>query len=165
MTCDVIRNDELDLEVLNNYDRIVLSPGPGLPNKTVNLLEVIQQADSKTPILGVCLGMQAIAVQFGGELVNQEDVKHGVQTKLTVTESSKLFDSVPNQFNVGLYHSWKVDENLLPSCLKITSLSSEGVIMSLEHRDYPIVGVQFHPESILSEYGKKIISNFLFASW
>lgn len=163
--CDVIRNDELNMNQLSEYDRIVISPGPGLPGDTKNLLELFTSVPVDTPILGVCLGLQAITTYFGGNLINQPEVKHGVQTRLQILKKGKLFTELPKNFKVGLYHSWMVNKETLPECLSITSLSAEGVIMSLEHNTLPIVGVQFHPESILSENGKKIISNFLFATW
>jgi anthranilate synthase component 2 len=128
-------------------------------------MELFNHIPSTTPILGVCLGMQAIAIHFGGSLINQKEVKHGVQTKISIVRPGKIFNSLPTEILVGLYHSWMVDENNIPKELLITSYSSEGVPMSLEHSFKPIVAVQFHPESVLTEFGEKMISNFLFGSW
>ncbi len=146
---------------LSEYDKIVLSPGPGLPRESGKLMDVIAAAvELKIPILGVCLGMQAIALHFGDELYNQQVLKHGCAEKLTQNGENLLFQNLPKEFHVGLYHSWavKLNEN---SPLIPTSFSESGVLMSVEHESLPVYGVQFHPESILSEYGLEVISNFL----
>lgn len=159
--CSVVRNDELDLTTVLNYDRVILSPGPGLHLETKNLFETIQLTAGKVPVLGVCLGMQGIAEVFGGKLINQKEVKHGVQTQVTVCAENRLFSGLPPVFKVGLYHSWCVDDRKMPNGFKATSFSSEGVLMSIEHESKPIYAVQFHPESIMTEHGLKIIDNFL----
>lgn len=158
---EVKRNDSLDFDFINQYDKIVLSPGPGLPADTTNMLEVLQQFSSSKPILGVCLGMQGIANYFGGKLLNQERVRHGYQACIEILDETPLFTGVPKKINVGLYHSWKVDEASLANDFLITAKSTDDVIMAIEHKNLPIMGVQFHPESILTEYGLDIVRNFL----
>jgi anthranilate synthase/aminodeoxychorismate synthase-like glutamine amidotransferase len=158
---EVIDNQAIDPECLTAFDALVISPGPGLPREAGKLMEVLAKAVSeKIPTLGVCLGMQAIAEYFGGRIFNQQQVKHGQQAQITQTEKSMLFQGVPEQFQVGLYHSWAVDQNL-PSKLIATAFSEDGIMMALEHSSLPVYGVQFHPESILSEYGKELFGNFL----
>lgn len=154
-------NVSVNLNGLEQFDAIVLSPGPGLPRESGLLMEVIEKAlELHKPILGVCLGMQALALHFGDELYNQDQVKHGMQETISVDTNSKLYKNLPQQFKVGLYHSWAVklkDD----SVLKSTAVSENGVVMSLEHTEFPVYGVQYHPESILSEFGLGVISNFL----
>ena len=154
-------NVSVNTDELKNFDAIVLSPGPGLPRESGLLMEVIEKAlELHKPMLGVCLGMQALALHFGDELYNQDLVKHGLQERISVDASSKLYKNLPEQFNVGLYHSWavKLKEG---SVLKSTAISENGVIMSLEHTELPVYGVQYHPESILSEFGLEVMANFL----
>lgn len=159
---DVVRNDALNFqEIESNYSHIILSPGPGLPKESVNLLAVIERFHSTKPILGVCLGMQALAIAFGGKLKNQELVKHGVQEQIFVHGISPLFQEIPKQFKVGLYHSWKVNEAFLPNCFELIAVSEHQVAMAIQHTEFPLFGVQFHPESILSEYGLQLLKNFL----
>jgi len=153
----VIRHDYLNLEELTSYDAIVLSPGPGLPNEKRNLTELLTQYVGVKPILGVCLGMQALAEHIGGSLVNQSIVKHGVQELIHVTDHTGLFANLPSDYQVGLYHSWKV-EGLTQFQ---TSSTAVGVCMSIEHPAKKLYGVQFHPESILTEHGLALLSNFL----
>jgi anthranilate synthase component 2 len=157
---DVFKNDELNFSVISNYDGIVLSPGPGLPAESGKLMEVIVKFYDLKPILGVCLGMQALGLFFGGQLVNQKKVKHGKQEWINIQQSSKLLNQIESPFQVGLYHSWELQlsEN---GRLKPIAFSENNVLMVIEHSDFPIYGVQFHPESILTPNGKKIISNFL----
>lgn len=157
----VKRNDEIHLLEVEGYDKIILSPGPGLPKETPLMYDVVKKYGAVKPILGVCLGMQGIAEVFGAELHNQQFVKHGVQMKVQVLKSSKLFECMPRQFNVGLYHSWYVDPASLPEELVLTCVSEEGVPMAIEHRNLPIYAVQFHPESIMSEGGLQLIENFI----
>ncbi len=157
---DVIRNDEISIAEVAAYDRIILSPGPGLPADAGLMCEIILQYQHSKPIFGVCLGMQAIGEVFGGSLINLEEPQHGVATKIQHT-NSKLFNSIPTPFAVGRYHSWAVEKNSIPSELLITAIDDEGVVMAIEHKTLPIAGVQFHPESILTEYGKRILINFL----
>lgn len=157
----VIRNDEADLESIKVYDRIILSPGPGLPEDAGIMMELIERYVTEKPILGVCLGMQALGLFFNGKLFNQTTVKHGISETCIITRpASKLFKEIPESFQVGLYHSWAVD---LSSSEKLvsTSVSENNILMSCEHADLPVFGVQFHPESILTQHGKKILLNFL----
>jgi len=141
---------------------LLFSPGPGLPKDAGILLDVIRTYAPTKKILGVCLGMQAIAEVFGGKLENLTHVFHGVASQLTVLDKSdKLFETLPTQFEIGRYHSWVVSQNNFPSELKITAVEENQQIMALRHTKYNLYGVQFHPESILTEYGKEIIANFL----
>jgi anthranilate synthase component 2 len=161
----VIRNDEIDLEEIARYECIVLSPGPGLPCEAGLLKSLIHRFYSEKKILGVCLGMQAIAECFGGKLRNLEQVYHGEATLVKLkAEDNALFAGLPVEFKVGRYHSWVVDKTNFPANLVITSEDENGLIMSIRHREFPIHAVQFHPESILTENGKKLIFNFLKAS-
>jgi anthranilate synthase/aminodeoxychorismate synthase-like glutamine amidotransferase len=154
----VIRHDYLNLTDLNEFDAVVLSPGPGLPNEKKNLAELLAMYVGKKPILGVCLGMQAIALHLGARLENQQVVKHGVQEKLLVKDQSVLFQGLPSEFLVGLYHSWKVVD--LPNDCQTAQLDN-GVAMSLEFPKLRLFAVQFHPESILTEHGLPLLANFL----
>ena len=159
---DVFRNDEITLDEVGKYDMIVLSPGPGLPNEAGILKELIKQYASTKKILGVCLGMQAIGEVFGGELENLDNVYHGVATELSVIDSSDLlYKNLPTNFNVGRYHSWVISRNNFPEKLNITAVEENNQVMSLKHKDFQLYGVQYHPESILTENGKEIINNFL----
>lgn len=157
----VFRNDKFQLEQLNEFDKIILSPGPGIPKEAGLLLDVIKTYAGKKPILGVCLGHQAIGEAFGAQLENLTDVFHGVATMINITEDDVLFDDMPKQIMVGRYHSWVVSKNSLPSCLTVTSESEEGQIMSLRHNTFDIRGIQYHPESVLTPEGKQIILNWL----
>jgi anthranilate synthase component 2 len=154
----VIRHDYLNLAEINLYDAVVLSPGPGLPTEKENLMELLSMYVGKKPILGVCLGMQAIALHLGGSLENQQEVKHGVQGKLIVKDDAGLFQGLPAEFLVGLYHSWKVVG--VPESGQTSHLEN-GVLMSLEVPDQLLYAVQFHPESILTEHGLSLLSNFI----
>lgn len=159
---DVFRNDKISLDEVGKYDTIILSPGPGLPSDAGILKELIKTYAPTKKILGVCLGMQAIGEVYGGELENLEKVYHGVATQLSVIDKSDLlFKDLPENFNVGRYHSWVISKSNFPEVLKITSEEENGQVMSIKHIDYNLYGVQFHPESILTEYGKQIINNFL----
>lgn len=159
---DVYRNDEISIEEVNNYDTIILSPGPGLPKDAGILKEVIQKYSSTKKILGVCLGMQAIGEVYGGTLKNLDRVYHGVATSLIVKDKTDLlYKDLPESFNVGRYHSWIIADDHFPEVLKVTATEENGQIMSLKHVNYNVYGVQFHPESILTDHGKKIIDNFL----
>ena len=157
----VYRNDQFELEQLANFDKIILSPGPGIPEEAGLLLDVIKHYAGKKPILGVCLGHQAIGESFGGKLINLSEVYHGVATPTTITVNDYLFEGLPKIIEVGRYHSWVVDKENLPDCLEITSVSDEGFIMSLRHKTYDILGIQYHPESVLTPEGKTIINNWL----
>jgi len=159
---DVFRNDEISLEDVDRYETIVLSPGPGLPENAGILKDLIRKYAPSKKILGVCLGMQAIGEVFSGELVNLTQVYHGVSTELTVVASGDLlFSGLPQNFQIGRYHSWIISSENFPEVLKVTSLDENKQIMSLKHKKYKLYGVQFHPESVLTEYGKELINNFL----
>ncbi len=158
---EVFRNDEIPLEDVKAYDKILLSPGPGIPSESGLLLPLIKEYATSKSIFGVCLGQQAIGETFGGTLSNLSKVYHGISTAVHLTNPSSLFEGLPNTFNVGRYHSWVVNEKDLPSELIITSKDDDGYIMSLEHSTYDVKGVQYHPESVLTPEGAKIISNWL----
>lgn len=157
----VLRNDSFPIEELETYDKILLSPGPGIPKEAGLLLEVIRTYAGKKPIFGVCLGEQAIGEVFGGKLTNLSEVYHGIQSPIRITASDYLFEGLPEEILVGRYHSWVVDRENFPDTLEITAVSQEGYIMALRHKDFDVQGIQFHPESVLTPDGKKIISNWL----
>ena len=159
---DVMRNDKFQIGELEPFDKIILSPGPGIPEEAGLLLEVIRTYAGRKPILGVCLGHQAIGQAFGARLTNLSDVFHGVQTPCFLTGGDYLFDGLPKEFPVGRYHSWVVSADALPDCLMVTATSGEGQIMALRHREYDIHGIQFHPESVLTPQGRIIVENFLY---
>lgn len=158
----VWRNDKFKLEEVEQFDKILLSPGPGIPSEAGLLLAVIEKYAATKSILGVCLGQQAIAEVFGGELYNLEKPVHGTATQINILDSSEvLFKDLPHRFAVGRYHSWAVKSESLPKELIITAEDEKGVMMSLRHQTLDVRGVQFHPESVLTEYGKEIINNWL----
>ena len=157
----VFRNDEFELNELEKFDKILLSPGPGIPDEAGLLKDVIKKYASSKSIFGVCLGLQAIGEVFGGTLTNLEKVYHGVATKVTKTEDDFIFNNLPNEFEVGRYHSWVVSNENLPADLIVTSTDENGQIMSMKHANFDIRGVQYHPESVLTPYGKKILENWL----
>lgn len=153
---DVFRNDEISLEDLEKYDKIVLSPGPGLPEESGLLREIIKEYAPKKSMLGVCLGHQAIGEVFGGKLLNMKKVLHGIATPVELTETkSVLFEGLPKIFEVGRYHSWIVQKEDLPECFEVTSYDNDGFIMSMKHKEYDVEGVQFHPESVLTPWVNK----------
>ena len=158
---DVLRNDKFELEELEKYDKIILSPGPGIPEEAGLLLEVIRTYAGRKPILGVCLGEQAIGQAFGGKLTNLSEVFHGIQTNVKIKNKDYIFSGLPTEIPVGRYHSWVVDTEGFPEELVITAISSEGQIMALKHREYDVHGIQFHPESVLTPDGKQIVGNWL----
>lgn len=159
---DVFRNDEIALEDLDQYDKIVLSPGPGIPEEAGLLLDIIRRYAPTKSILGVCLGHQAIGEAFGGTLTNMNRVLHGISTPVTKTKiETVLFDGLPETFQAGRYHSWIVDSAGLPECLQVTSYDDKGMIMSMKHTTFDVEGVQFHPESVLTPLGEQIIENWL----
>lgn len=158
---DVIRNDQMTVADAAQYDKIILSPGPGIPSESGILLPLIKEYAGKKPILGVCLGHQAIGESFGGTLANLEDVYHGVATQIKIIEPDYIFDGVDAEIEVGRYHSWIVSTNNFPECLQITAIDKNGQIMALRHKVYDIHGVQFHPESVLTPSGEIIVKNFL----
>lgn len=159
---DVFRNDKITMEMIEQYDRIVLSPGPGIPEEAGMLLEVVKTFRGKKPILGVCLGQQAIAVAAGGSLINLENVFHGIATPMNVQyRASVLFSGIPSPFAAGRYHSWVIDEKTLSNDFEITARDGDGNVMAIENRGDRIYGVQFHPESIMTSCGDSIMLNFL----
>ena len=158
---DVLRNDKFELEELEKYDKIILSPGPGIPEEAGLLLEVIRTYAGRKPILGVCLGEQAIGQAFGGKLTNLSEVFHGIQTNVKIKNKDYIFDDLPTEIQVGRYHSWVVNTDGFPEELVVTAISPEGQIMALKHREYDVHGIQFHPESVLTPDGKQIVGNWL----
>lgn len=157
----VIRNNQFTLNQMERFDKIVLSPGPGIPSEAGLLLDVIKTYKGRKPILGVCLGHQAIGEVFGGTLENLSDVFHGVATEGTQFSNDYIFDSLPKRITMGRYHSWVVSRENFPTCLEVTAVSDEGQIMALKHKNYDIHGIQFHPESVLTPEGKTILRNFI----
>ncbi len=163
---EVFRNDEIALEEIKKFDRIILSPGPGIPSEAGLLLPLIKEYASSKPILGVCLGHQAIGEAFGATLLNLSTVYHGVATKIKVKSQKSavnkdLFNELPEEIEVGRYHSWIVSGENFPEDLEITALDENGYIMALQHKKYDVQGVQFHPESVLTPEGEKIMRNWL----
>lgn len=157
----VFRNDEFELKELESFEKILLSPGPGIPDEAGLLKEVIKTYAKTKSILGVCLGLQAIGEVFGGTLTNLEKVYHGVATKVSKTEDDFIFNNLPNEMEVGRYHSWVISNKNFPQNLIITSTDANGQIMSVKHSVYDVRGVQYHPESVLTPHGKKILENWL----
>jgi len=158
---EVHRNDQIALEDIERFDKIILSPGPGVPSESGILLDVIRRYAPTKCILGVCLGEQAIAEAFGGTLINLTEVHHGVSSMVDVLHEDVLFNGLANQLEVGRYHSWAAEKNTLPECLTITAEDEEGMIMALQHKTYDVRGVQFHPESVLTPDGEKMLKNWL----
>ena len=158
----VVRNDQFRLEDLEAYSKIILSPGPGIPSEAGLLLDIIRTYAGRKLILGVCLGHQAIGEVFGGKLENLSDVFHGVATPCHIIADDPIFSGISRDITIGRYHSWVVSREGLPDCLEITAVSDEGQIMALRHRELNVRGIQFHPESILTPDGKKMIQHFLF---
>ena len=169
---DVFRNDELPMEKVKAYDKIILSPGPGIPSEAGMLLPLIKEYAATKSILGVCLGHQAIGEAFGGTLTNLSIVYHGVATKINLVhdswsmvnrqeKSSRLFEGLPEEIEVGRYHSWVIDNNNFPNDLEITARDANNYIMALQHKNFDVQGVQFHPESVLTPSGEIIIRNWL----
>ena len=157
-----VRNDRIKLPDVARFDKIIISPGPGIPQEAGLLPDLLREYADTKPILGVCLGHQAIAERFGATLSNLSEVFHGVQTDISVTAPDYILEGMGERFPVGRYHSWVVSDEGLPDCLQVTSRSDDGSIMSLRHTSLDVHGVQFHPESLLTPGGIKIISNFLF---
>lgn len=157
----VRRNDKTTLEEVAQFEKIMLSPGPGIPDEAGMLKEIIREFGPTKSLLGVCLGHQAIVEVYGAKLFNSSQVWHGIATPIEVVcEEEPLFQNLPRQFNTGRYHSWLVEQNL-PACLIPTAVDESGHIMAMRHRDYDVRGVQFHPESVLTEHGREIIMNWL----
>ncbi len=159
---DVYRNDEITIERAGDYDLIMLSPGPGIPNEAGILKEIIKTYAGKKPIFGVCLGLQAIIEVFGGKIINMNEVFHGVATDMKVIKpESVIFEEIPETFPAGRYHSWIASGKDLPSELEVTAVDEEGGIMAIRHTKHQISAVQFHPESILTEVGEQLVRNFI----
>ena len=156
----VKRNDEVNIEDIQKFDKVVLSPGPGIPSEAGLSKEIILRYFKSKSILGVCLGHQAIAEVFGGELLNLKKVFHGVATDINIVKSDPIFLGLPNTLKVGRYHSWVVKEPI-PSDLEVIAIDKNGQVMALKHKKYSVWGVQFHPESILTEHGKSLLKNWL----
>lgn len=168
----VVRNDRFELEELQGYDKIILSPGPGIPSESGLLLDVIREYAGKKPILGVCLGHQAIGEVFGARLENLSEVYHGVATPCHIIADDSIFEGLERDITIGRYHSWVVSDDNFPSCLEITAVSDDmptddaaapqpRQVMALRHRQYDVHGIQFHPESVLTPCGRQIIKNFI----
>jgi anthranilate synthase component 2 len=160
-TVEVFRNDKISLEEIDRFDKILLSPGPGIPSEAGILLDVIKKYAPTKSILGVCLGQQAIAEAFGGSISNLKDVFHGVATPVNILVEDALFKNIPERLNVGRYHSWAVNKEDLPEELEITVVDESGSIMGIRHKMYDLRGVQFHPESVLTEHGLQMIENWV----
>ncbi|MGE0079393.1 MAG: aminodeoxychorismate/anthranilate synthase component II [Bacteroidales bacterium] len=159
---EVFRNDQIEVDMVERFDGIILSPGPGIPSEAGNLLPIIERYSKTKRIFGVCLGQQAIAESFGGALINIDTVYHGVASKMILKQPIHyIFEGIPETFEAGRYHSWVVNPDGLPSCLRVDAIDENGQIMALSHTEYDVCGVQFHPESILTPNGKQIIFNWL----
>ena len=158
---EVVRNDQIELDEVDRFDKIILSPGPGIPEEAGLLLPIIKRYAPTKSILGVCLGHQAIGEAFGARLENLKEVYHGVQTPVSIIRQDLLFEGLGKEIPVGRYHSWVVSREGFPDCLEITAESQEGQIMAIRHKTYNVHGIQFHPESVLTPQGKEIIKNFL----
>jgi anthranilate synthase component 2 len=158
---DVYRNDKIELSQIDQYDKIILSPGPGIPYEAGLMMQLIEQYADKKSILGVCLGHQAIGEAFGGTLENIPTVFHGVQTAINIVSEDYIFAGLPKQIQAGRYHSWIVSNKNLPADIEVTAIDDQGDIMALKHKKFDLHGVQFHPESILTPDGKRIIQNFI----
>jgi anthranilate synthase component 2 len=159
----VIRNDEMTInEILElNPDRIILSPGPGRPEQAGNIIEVVDSLGKNIPILGVCLGHQAICAAFGATITYAKELMHGKQSSVTLDTDTLLFKNCPQKDTVARYHSLAVDERTLPHCLQVTAQTDNGEVKAVQHREYPVFGVQFHPESIMTPNGKTMLENFI----
>lgn len=159
---DVYRNDQISLTAVASYDLLMLSPGPGIPKEAGILKDIVRHYARKKPIFGVCLGLQAIVEVFDGEIMNMEQVYHGVATEMTVVDfEAPVFSGIPEKFEAGRYHSWAANRNKIPKDLIVTCVDAQGMVMGVRHRKYPISAVQFHPESILTPKGKKMVANFI----
>lgn len=161
---DVFRNDAIPLEKVKEYDKIILSPGPGIPSEAGSLLPLIKEYAASKSILGVCLGHQAIGESFGGKLVNLSTVFHGVANNVNINKNiplPKIFNGIPETFEAGRYHSWIVSDEQMPDVLEVTARDENGYIMAMQHKTYDVQGVQFHPESVLTPCGETIIRNWL----
>ena len=159
--CVVVRNNQISEVDIKNYDKIILSPGPSLPYDHPVILDVLKRFSKTKSILGICLGHQAIVEFFDGKLENLQDVKHGISSENQIIEDDSIFQGMSKEFKIAHYHSWVAERHSLPNCLLITSENKDGLIMSVSHQRYDVKGIQFHPESVLTEYGNLIIKNWL----
>ncbi|PKQ69486.1 aminodeoxychorismate/anthranilate synthase component II [Labilibaculum manganireducens] len=158
----VMRNDQINWKQIKNCDKLIFSPGPGLPKEVKVMGEILDQYANSKPILGVCLGMQYIGEYFGAELINLKEIVHGVpKTTLIADDNELLFKNIPSKFDSGRYHSWALSKNNFPECLRITARDEQDVIMAIRHKKLNLCGVQFHPESIMTQYGKEILKNWI----
>jgi len=159
---DVFRNDEVRPEKIAEYDKILISPGPGLPKDAGVTMSLVAEFAPVRSILGICLGCQAIAEVFGGSLINLKTVYHGVASYMKIIDRDEyLFKDIPESFTAGRYHSWLINSKDFPDTLKITATDDEGMIMAISHEKYDVKGLQFHPESVLTRYGKQMLANWL----
>ena len=159
---DIFRNDKIALEEVEKYDKILLSPGPGIPSEAGIMLDLIRRYGPMKSILGICLGHQGIGEVYGGKIYNMKDVLHGVGTNVKILQADDyLFEGIPQEFMVCRYHSWAVNGIVFDGKLIVNSMDNEGIIMGLSHKEYDVRGLQFHPESILTENGKQLIKNWL----
>lgn len=159
----VIKADRIDIDCIKNFDKILFSPGPEVPARYPVMNEILKQYVKSKSILGVCLGHQAIAEYYGAVLMNLPEVYHGVKTSVEVIDREEiLFNEIPSGFDAGLYHSWAVEKNSMPNELKITALSGNGIVMAMTHKIFDVKGVQFHPESYMTQYGERILRNWIY---
>lgn len=159
---EVHRNDQIELTAVDNYDGVILSPGPGLPKDAGIMPKLIEKYGPSKPIFGVCLGLQAIGEAFGGTLLNLDQVYHGMATTVSVTSTkSNIFNDIDSTFQAGRYHSWVVDNKVIPEQLEVTAIAENDVIMAMQHKTFPVSGVQFHPESIMTPDGRTMLKNFI----
>lgn len=158
---DVVRNDRLDLDAIEDYDKIIISPGPGIPSEAGQLPQFLERYATRKPILGICLGHQALGEYFGGQLRNLSEVYHGVSSPVDIVADDYMFEGIDSGTQVGRYHSWVVDSEGLPESLEVIATSADGAIMAMRHRDYDVRGLQFHPESIMTPQGARMLDNWL----
>ncbi|MCF8297761.1 MAG: aminodeoxychorismate/anthranilate synthase component II [Saprospiraceae bacterium] len=157
----VFRNDKIDLDTVAEYDAIIISPGPGIPETAGITLDLIEKYGSTIPMLGICLGHEAIGLAYGAQLINLPEVLHGVAIETIIDESESVFKNIPKNINTGRYHSWVITENNLPDCLQIIAKDIDGNIAALRHKEYKLCGMQYHPESIMTDFGLKMIENWI----
>jgi anthranilate synthase component 2 len=161
-SCDIVENDRINFTTIDQYRRILISPGPGIPSESGKTCSVIREFSGRKSILGVCLGHQAIAEVFGARLARLSEPSHGVVRSVRIMErSDRLFEGLPDEIEGGLYHSWTVAPESIPACLRLTAAASDGSVMALSHREYDVHGIQFHPESVMTKHGKAILYNWL----
>ncbi len=158
---DVVRNDKIDIDRVEEYDKIILSPGPGIPSEAGMMPAIVKRYASTKSIFGVCLGEQALGENFGATLINLDEVYHGVQNPVSITVRDYIFEGLPDVIEVGRYHSWVVERKSLPGCLEVITEDTDGRIMGIRHKELDIRGVQFHPESVLTPLGRTIMENFV----